>query len=94
MVLNELICDCKLATSEASFEIYDAQLVFKVEIFDVLVVILVVFVDTLVFNVDIDDLLTELSASNNPILFLLLVLSPYNKLILLFAVVISPWSVN
>jgi hypothetical protein len=64
--------------------------VFKVEMFDVLAVILVVFDDTLVFNVFIDDLLTELSASNNPNLFLLLDLSPYNKLIFDLAVEISP----
>jgi len=36
------------------------------------------------------DLLTELSDSNNPILFLLLTLSPCNKLILLLLTVLSP----
>jgi hypothetical protein len=44
VVLNELICDCKLATSEASLLIYDDKLVFNVEILDVFDVILLLAV--------------------------------------------------
>jgi hypothetical protein len=89
-VLNELICDCKLATSLASLFIYDDKLVFKVEILDVLVVILLLAVVRLDYNELIEDLLTELSLSNNPNLDLFEVLSPCRIEIFDLAVEISP----
>jgi hypothetical protein len=89
-VLNELICDCKLATSLASLFIYDDKLVFKVEILDVLVVILLLAVVRLDYKELIEDLLTELSLSKIFNLDLLLVLSPYKKLIFALFTVLSP----